>query len=162
MAQASEPTRKIIRKLRHWKQRFDKNARFVWRRDVLWGAHQCRTGEPIPEWILKEMGRTKLRRLWESRRIELAEFEDADAWPQGPPPDAAPPPESPSAAAADASLPEAVTEVPDPLALPAGVTLTKNGGGWYTLGTDIGDVKIQGKAKLVAALEELRADAAEA
>lgn len=67
-----------IRALRHWKQRFDPNAAFVWRKRTEWGDQVFEPGDPIPDEIIEEMGRTKLRRFWESHFVELAEFEDPD------------------------------------------------------------------------------------
>ncbi len=75
---------KVIRKLRHWKQRYDAKASFVWRRQTQWpdtsgdGKPELVTFPPgslVPERVIKSMGPAKLRRFWESRRIELAEFE---------------------------------------------------------------------------------------
>jgi len=63
-----------MRKLRHWKQRFNKNARFVWRRPTTFGGEAYQPGDPIPPEL--ESNKTKLRRFWESSAIELAEFED--------------------------------------------------------------------------------------
>ena len=56
---------KIIRKLRHWKQRFDKNAKFVWRKFVTYDGEQYVPGDDIPEKLAES--KTKLRRFWESR-----------------------------------------------------------------------------------------------
>ena len=63
-----------VRKLRHWKQRFDKNAAFIWRKPVFWMGEEVKVADPIPE----ELANTpnKLRRFWESGIIELAEFEE--------------------------------------------------------------------------------------
>jgi hypothetical protein len=63
-----------IRKLRHWKQRFDKNARFVWSKSTTYGNKRYRPGDDIPEDLAEK--HTKLRRFWESHRIELAEFDE--------------------------------------------------------------------------------------
>jgi len=65
-----------VRTLRHWKQRFDKNAEFIWRRPIIWQAKLVKAGDPIPEELQKN--KTKLRRFWEARVIELAQFEEPD------------------------------------------------------------------------------------
>ena len=65
--------RRIIRRLRHWKQRFDKNAEFIWRRPTIAGGVTYEAGSPIPD-VLKN-NPAKLRRFWEAKRIELADFE---------------------------------------------------------------------------------------
>ncbi len=66
--------RQFIRKLRHWKQQWDRDAEFVWRRYTRYAGKDCMPGDTIPD-ILKD-NPTKLRRFWESQRIELALFED--------------------------------------------------------------------------------------
>ncbi|UFK26765.1 hypothetical protein [Roseobacter phage RDJL6] len=65
-----------VRSLRHWKQRFNHNAKFIWRRPIIWQGETVEVGTPIPEDLVK--GRAKLRRFWEAGVIELAEFEDPD------------------------------------------------------------------------------------
>lgn len=65
-----------VRKLRHWKQRFDPNAKFIWRRPVNWAGEKVKPGTVIPEALAEN--RVKLRRFWEARTIELAEFEAPD------------------------------------------------------------------------------------
>jgi len=65
-----------IRTLRHWKQRFQKDAEFIWRRPVTWQGKQVKAGDLIPKSLAENP--TKLRRFWESRAIELAQFEEPD------------------------------------------------------------------------------------
>lgn len=65
-----------IRSLRHWKQRFDKNAEFIWRRPVKWQGELAAAGDPIPETLSDN--KAKLRRFWEAKVIELAVFEEPD------------------------------------------------------------------------------------
>ena len=66
--------RKKVRTLRHWKQRFDKNAEFIWRRPITWQGKTVKAGDPTPQDL--QDNKTKLRRFWEARVIELAEFEE--------------------------------------------------------------------------------------
>ncbi len=66
--------RNRVRTLRHWKQRFDKNAEFVFRRTKKWTGREYLPGDPIPEELAANPA--KLRRFWESNMIELAEFEE--------------------------------------------------------------------------------------
>ncbi len=61
------------RKLRHWKQRFNKDAKFIWARQVTWKGEQTVPGEQIPADLAAMT--TKLRRFWEAKLIHLAEFE---------------------------------------------------------------------------------------
>lgn len=65
-----------VRTLRHWKQRFNKNAEFVWRRSLTFQGKRTKIGDEIPETLAENP--TKLRRFWESSVIELAEFEAPD------------------------------------------------------------------------------------
>ena len=65
-----------VRTLRHWKQRFNKNAKFVWRRSLTFQGKRTKIGDEIPDTLADNP--TKLRRFWESSVIELAEFEDPD------------------------------------------------------------------------------------
>ncbi len=71
----------VIRKIRHWKQRFDPKAKMVWRKRVRWptrnrkGLQTFKPGEEVPDWVIASMGGNKLRNLWESGRIELLGFE---------------------------------------------------------------------------------------
>lgn len=63
-----------VRRLRHWKQRFDKDAAFVWRQARMFNGVMTVPGELVPDEVLKD--RNKLKRLWEASCIELAEFDD--------------------------------------------------------------------------------------
>jgi hypothetical protein len=65
-----------VRKLRHWKQRFNKNAMFIWRRPARFAGKAQRPGDPIPDELASN--KAKLRRFWESGVIELAQFETPD------------------------------------------------------------------------------------
>ena len=111
--------RKPIRKLRHWKQRYNPNAPFIWRRRVLWGGKLTTPGDLIPDDLAAN--KAKFRRFWESQWIELAEFE----------------------------APNVQTGQVDTDALPAGVVVDKRGNDWYVVGLPDGsERKIQGKRAL--------------
>ncbi len=89
---------RAIRKIRHWKQRWDPRAAFVWRKQTTWSTprHKAVTfpaGSVLEDWVIESMGAAKLRRFWESHRIELLEF-DVDTGRPTPP---APPPAAPAA-----------------------------------------------------------------
>ncbi len=68
--------RRKVRILRHWKQRFHKDAEFIWRRSVTYSGKKYYPGDSIPDVLAGN--KTKLRRFWESSTIELAQFEDPD------------------------------------------------------------------------------------
>lgn len=74
-AKKQKPASRKVRSLRHWKQRWDPNAAFVFRRVTDWDGTRFEAGDLVPEEFIAAVGRTKLRRWWESQRIELAEFE---------------------------------------------------------------------------------------
>lgn len=65
-----------MRRMRHWKQRFEANAKFVWNKPVTWQGEQVELGAPIPEELSKN--RNRLRRFWEAGVIQLCEFEAPD------------------------------------------------------------------------------------
>ncbi len=118
--------RKQIRLLRHWKQRFDKNAAFIFRRPLQYGPKRYQPGDPIPTEL--EDNPTKLRRFWESKVIELAEFED----------------------------PDVVTGRVIPDTLPEGVTVERGKGSWYLVVTPFDEHKVNGQKKLHKLLAELQ------
>ena len=62
----------VVRKLRHWKQRYDPHASFICRRRLQWGGLKYEPGDPTPDGLAANKG--KLRRFWEAGWIELAEF----------------------------------------------------------------------------------------
>lgn len=117
-----------MRRLRHWKQRYDPNAAFVCRRPLIWDGQTYQPGDRIPEGLAANQG--KLRRLWETGWIELAEFD---------PPDVA-------------------TGQPSEPASPEGVSITQRGS-WYVLTLPDGtERKAQGQEERDALLAELRGE----
>lgn len=123
--------RKQVRKLRHWKQRWDKNADFVWTRYTVYAGERCEPGNPIPDDLRAKP--TKLRRFWESGRIELAEFE------------------APNVATGQPEKPR----LDD---LPEDVIVEQLGGSWFLVRTPVepDGVKVNGKRALAALLDNLR------
>lgn len=69
-------TMKRLRKLRHWKQQFDPNAKFIWRKNVLWEGAPIVPETEIPESLKNNP--VKLKRFWEAGVIELYAFEEPD------------------------------------------------------------------------------------
>lgn len=120
---------RVIRKLRHWKQRFNENAAFIWRRSCTFGEVKVKAGDLVD---VKLVGRVKIRRLWESHWIELAEFEEVNVM-------TGRPPEKPI----------------ETHGLEDVVDVQKHGGSWYTITYGDRVVKVRGKAKLDEALQEL-------
>ena len=59
----------IVSKVRHWRQRFHKEARFVFRKIITYGDKTYGPGDPIPIDLFKK--KNKLRNFWESGTIEL-------------------------------------------------------------------------------------------
>ena len=74
-----------IRKIRHWKQRFDPNAALICRRLMVWDGVSYEPGDVIPEGLAAN--KAKLRRFWESQWIELAPPPEEPADPPEPPED---------------------------------------------------------------------------
>lgn len=68
-------TNKPISKFRHWKQRFEPGAKFIFRRGLTYGPKTYQPGDLIPDEL--QNNRKKLRLFWDSGYIELAEFEVA-------------------------------------------------------------------------------------
>ena len=122
-------TRQKVRTLRHWRQRFDPNAEFVFRRPSTYGGVQYQPGDVIPDKL--KAAKMRLQFMWRANRIELAEFETA---PNGTPPDDTP---------------------PDDLLLPEGVTVERNSS-WYDVTLADGtEQKVRGRDALEALLAQL-------
>ena len=127
-----------VRKLRHWKQRFDKNAAFIWSKSRTYAGVAFVPGDKIPDEL--NAHKAKLRRFWESNVIELAEFE------------------APNVATGQRESAMATTSETSETDLPDGVTVEKGKGSWFLVSTPDGVEKINGQKALNALLEELRAD----
>jgi len=65
-----------VRRMRHWKQRFNKDAKFTWIKPVTWQGKQVKIGDPIPKSLTEN--RNKLRRFWEAGVIQLSDFSAPD------------------------------------------------------------------------------------
>ena len=66
--------REKVRTLRHWKQQYDPNADFIFRRGLQYGPETFEPGDDIPQALKDNKG--KLRRFWEAGWIELALFDE--------------------------------------------------------------------------------------
>ncbi len=128
------PERKYVRRLRHWKQRFNRDAEFIWRRTIVYAGERYEAGTPIPEALAKSP--TKLRRFWEGHSIELAEFD----------------------------VPNVVTgqvedQVPSPMGLP-GVLVRSGRGSWFLVKRDAGadEIKVNGQRALDKLLDQWRTE----
>ena len=103
-----------MRKLRHWRQRFDPKATFVFRRRTKWSGEWMEPGDPVP---MDGLSVAKLRNMWDARRIELAEIEEpapTGSNPEEPPPEA-PLPNSEEPAEERERLQDVRPTVPSPL-----------------------------------------------
>ena len=122
--------RRILRKVRHWKQRFDPNVKFIFRRGMTFAGKKHQRGDYVPKKLLTN--RLKLENFWEAEVIELAEF----AVPGRP-----------------ISLlgVEAVLALP----MPEGVSLKHIGNHWYEITVPDGEpVRKQGKKGVDTFLKE--------
>ena len=104
----------VIRRLRHWKQRYAPNAAFIWRRRLLFNGTLYEPGDQIPAELVAN--KSKLRRFWEGQIIELAEFEA--------PAHKAPEPEPPEPPAATVTVADVVVTVADATVTVADVPVT--------------------------------------
>ena len=130
------------RRLRHWKQQFDPNAQFIWRRATTFNGVECAAGDILTEDVILGMGVNKLRRLWQASRIELHQFE-------------APPTSHPLPSGAAAAPPSGD---PRPLVAPPGtapseggtgrdISIKHVGGPWFIVTIDGTNHKVRGRAK---------------
>ncbi len=128
------PKREYVRRLRHWKQRFNRNAEFIWRRPTTFAGERCEAGTPIPEALAKSP--TKLRRFWESHRIELAEFEAPNV-----------------VTGQGGDLASSVPGLP-------GVTVLRGKGSWFIVrrDADADEIKVNGERNLEKLLDRWRED----
>ena len=122
-----------IRKLRHWKQRFDPSAAFVCRRLMQWGGKTYEPGDRIPEELAAN--KAKLRRFWESGWIELDGFD------------------APNVVTGQVE-PAVGDESELPPAAPNDVRVERHGA-WYVVTTAEGERRVRGKAGLEALLADL-------
>ena len=60
-------------KLRHWKQRWDKNAPLVFLKKLRMGDGQVLPGDPVTDEIREKLGLHRLRRWWEAGVIARAD-----------------------------------------------------------------------------------------
>ena len=63
----------MVTKVRNWRQRFDPSVDFIFRRSTEWGGTKYEVGDVIPDDL--KGNKKKLLLFWESRRIELARFD---------------------------------------------------------------------------------------
>lgn len=121
------------RRLRHWKQQYNPNATFIWRRALSFAGVQTVPGEALSDETVKRMGPAKLRRFWESQAIELAE--DVVA----------------TRAAANFGTPEPAP-IPDPPAATedAEISINDLGGSWYEVTVNGEQSKVRGKQAVEA------------
>lgn len=61
-----------VRRVRHWRQRFNPDSEFVWARPVVFQGKKRKVGSKVTK---SQIDRNKLRRLWFSRFIEEAKWQ---------------------------------------------------------------------------------------
>ena len=115
----------MMRRLRHWKQRYDPNAAFVCRRPLTWDGQTYQPGDRIPDGLSANQG--KLRRFWETGWIELAEF----------------------------AAPDVATGQPHQPTSPEGVSVARRGSWYILTLPDGSERKAQGQGERDALLAEL-------
>jgi hypothetical protein len=103
-------------------------------------------GTAVSDETIKDMGPNKLRRFWESARIELAEFDAPPvSYPttRKEPADAPPQAEAPTAPEAEAPP---IDDAPDPVA--PGLSVKDLGGSWFEVTIDGESEKVRGRKAL--------------
>ena len=122
--------RRVVSKVRHWKQRFDPNVEFIFRRGMRFAGKQYKRGDLVPKRLLKQ--KLKLENFWEAGVIELAKFEAGPV----------------SLAGVDKVL---------ALEFPEGVTVKHTGNHWYDIflpdGTKVRKQGMKGVKKWLAEQE---------
>jgi hypothetical protein len=126
-----------VRKLRHWKQQFNPNARFVLRRPLTIYGEDFPRGHVLSDELVTKIGPTKIRRWWESRTIELAEFSEPRYQPE---PHAAPEPAR-EPVSGDVAEPQGEKSHPENGSVESSVGASENGvekigGGYYRVTID--------------------------
>lgn len=136
---ANKPIIPGRRRLRHWKQRFDPKAKFIWSRSVKYKGEKTVVGAEIPSCV--QENRAKLRRFWQAKVIELAHFE------------------APNVLTGKVETKEPV-KAPEPLEiddLPEGVTVERAKGSWFVVTDQEGDEhKVNGQKALDQLLDAIR------
>lgn len=62
-----------VSRMRHWRQRYEKGAEYIWRRSVTWQGEQTVVGSKCPDSLTANP--KKLRLFWEAKTIELMNFD---------------------------------------------------------------------------------------
>ena len=135
-----------VRKYRHWRQRFNPDAAFVLRRPLLIFGEPFPRGHRLSDEQVLAIGRTKIRRWWESKAIELADFaDDAVARPQrdeNRPETPRERQESPERVDSNDAPPKA-DKAPE-------IAIQDVGGSWYSVTIDGETTKVRGRAAVEA------------
>ncbi len=140
-----------VRRLRHWKQRYDPNAAFVWRKSTTYRATIYPAGSIVPDEIIEDMGRVKLRRFWEAGRIELSEFEAPSiALPTRPMMKAVRSPEEASNEQSPEQAPTEAAPEAEAVAADSGISVKSLGGPWFLVTIDGESEKVRGRKNLEA------------
>jgi hypothetical protein len=112
--------KKYTRRLRHWKQQYDPNAEFVFTKPITYGPKKYKAGDKIPDELFDN--KTKLRRFWESKTIELYAFETPDV-----------------------TTGQVAEQKPwDEIDLPEGLTVEQGNGSWLTIKHGEEEAKVNG------------------
>ena len=59
------------RRARHWKQLWDPNAKFVWRKRLLFNGKHTEVGKAVTKKQRQTLGVNRLRRWWDAGVIEI-------------------------------------------------------------------------------------------
>jgi len=142
MAEGPAPTSRPITKIRHWKEQFDPNGSFVWRRPTKIQGGMTRIGDPLDAALVKALGPARLKRLWKVGMIADANFEAPNV--------------ATGRVTESESGPEPVKVTSGPQnEIPEGVTV-EGAGGWYTVTDGDSSARVRGKEQLEQLLQTIR------
>ncbi len=137
MAQRLESRRRLGR-FRHWKQAYKPGEPLIWSRTTEFGDTTYQPGDPIPQDVVDSMSAGKLFALWETKRIELADWVDPDV------------------ATGQVATTDPGQTTSGEFEVPEGVIVSGPAGGWYTISDGEAEHKERGKDKVLHVLEQIR------
>ncbi len=119
-------------RLRHWKQKFNPKAKFIWAKHILYNGQMTIIGAEIPQILIDNPN--KVRRFWESKHIQLADFTAPNVFPEF-----------------------NNVETIEGIAVPKGISVKKLKGSWHLL-TSVKrpkGIRVNGKIKLEKVLKAM-------
>lgn len=124
--------------IRHWKEKFDADAEFVYAKTFKLGADlYVKPGDPVDKSMFGKNVKARLRRWWDSRVIRRADF-------------VAP------ASITSGRCGEIQTESAEPEAAVVGPAMEHIGGPWYVVKHGDQEIRVKGRSEAEKVMEDLR------